>query len=85
MLRNTSKARPRTDTIPVLPLARDGRSMRGISAIGLLVAGSLALGTLVIADPSAAARDIDSKALCGANAYELAAQLPAKIRKSEPA
>jgi hypothetical protein len=85
MLRNTSRARPRTDTIPVLPLARDGRCMRGISAIGFLVAGSLALGTLAIADPSAAVRDIDSKALCAANAYELAVQLPAKIRKGEPA
>jgi hypothetical protein len=59
--------------------------MRRIIAVGLQLAGILVLGTLAIAIPSTAARDIESKAGRGASAYELAVQLPARIRKGEPA
>ncbi|MGD0696335.1 MAG: hypothetical protein ABSB82_16050 [Terriglobia bacterium] len=68
-----------------MPLARDGRALRGIVAIGLSLAGILAPAAIVIAAPSAPVRGIESEARRGASAYQLAAHLPASIRKGEPA
>ncbi len=59
--------------------------MRGIVAMGLSLAGILAPAAIVIADPSAPVRGIESEARRGASAYQLAAHLPASIRKGEPA
>jgi hypothetical protein len=52
--------------------------------MGLPLAGILA-GAMAIAGSAVAARGIDSQVRRGPNAYQLAAQLPARIRKGEPA
>jgi hypothetical protein len=52
--------------------------------MGLPLAGILAAGTAIVG-PSAAARGVDSQVPRGPSAYQLAAQLPARIRKGEPA
>lgn len=85
MSRNTCGARRRSDAAPAFAVARNGRAMRGIVAMGLPLAGILAVGAMAIADPRAPARGIDSDARPGVSAYQLAAQLPARIRKGEPA
>jgi hypothetical protein len=84
MLRNTCGAKPRSEAARVLPLARDWPATRPLLPMGLLLAGILA-GVMAIAGPVAAARGIESQVRRGPSTYQLAAQLPGRIRKGEPA
>jgi hypothetical protein len=59
--------------------------MRTFAAMSLSLAGILAMATFVAARPPAAAQATDTKIQRRAGPHQLSAELPARIRKGEPA
>jgi len=59
--------------------------MRAIVAIGLLLAGIPAVGAVAATDSSVSARASNREVQGSATAYQLTAQVPARIRQGEPA
>jgi len=84
MLRNTCAAKPRIEKARVLRLARDRPITRRLLLIGLPLAGIL-VSAMALPGPRSLAQGIESQVRRGPSAYQLAVQLPARIRKGEPA
>ena len=84
MFRNTCAAKPRIEEARILRPARDCPAIRRLFPMGLPLAAFL-VSAMVIPAARAVAQGIESQVRRSPSAYQLAVQLPARIRKGEPA
>lgn len=82
MSKNTCEAKPKTEAPQVLLSVRNPNAARWLLPRGARLAGIVAI-SMIIGGPCALVRGIESVA--GTSDYQLAVQLPARIRKGQPA